>query len=254
VAAAGVAQKDDKIQRHGLVAKLRIAGTVTVLSAVVAVGVAGCAHDSGVVPAPGAKKAPGSAGDSAAVENTAGVEIIADANAWKGQPRTLERVVTPVKINIRNTSGHPLRIEYASFELLGKSGRRYQAIPLVPVEHALGPQRSIVPAYPSRGFWVAPHLGAYYSGLVPWSGPFPFSAAYYAQYDTFWDRWKPTQDMLRRALPEGVLENGGTVTGFLYFSDVRETEQQVIFRAQLGEGGKMEGTQLASVRIPFVIR
>jgi hypothetical protein len=62
----------------------------------------------------------------------------------------------------------------------------------------------------------------------------------------------PTQDMVKRALPEGRLENGGTIAGFLYFQGVADRERQVILQAQLMDANTGEG--LGELSIPFYVR
>lgn len=49
-------------------------------------------------------------------------------------------------------------------------------------------------------------------------------------------RWRPdlpTERMIRRALPEGVLEPGGAVAGFLYFDEVDDETRRITFEADL---------------------
>jgi hypothetical protein len=59
--------------------------------------------------------------------------------------------------------------------------------------------------------------------------------------------------MLDRALPEGVLENGGTASGYLYFQKVGTREREVTFLAGLQEPTweRQPTHQLASIDIPF---
>jgi len=56
--------------------------------------VAGCAHTPRLVPAPDAQRL---AGDpEAAVASAAGVQVTVRSRAWKGNPRDLESIVTPL--------------------------------------------------------------------------------------------------------------------------------------------------------------
>jgi hypothetical protein len=58
--------------------------------------------------------------------------------------------------------------------------------------------------------------------------------------------------MLRQALPEGTLEEGGSVTGFLYFQDVSEREGRVTLQARLVDA--RTGEQFGTLSIPFDVR
>ena len=67
------------------------------------------------------------------------------------------------------------------------------------------------------GFYVAAPYGPYYRGFPPWPGTFPFAYGYYDNYYPYWPQSLPTTDMLSKTLPEGVVDNGGKVAGFLFF-------------------------------------
>jgi hypothetical protein len=58
--------------------------------------------------------------------------------------------------------------------------------------------------------------------------------------------------MVRQALPQGTLEPGGTVTGFLYFQDVSEREGSVTLQARLVDA--RTGEQFGTLSIPFGVR
>jgi hypothetical protein len=57
--------------------------------------------------------------------------------------------------------------------------------------------------------------------------------------------------MLRRALPEGTLEDGGALDGFLYFQDVGEREGRVTLEARLVDA--RTGEQFGTLSIPFQV-
>jgi hypothetical protein len=58
--------------------------------------------------------------------------------------------------------------------------------------------------------------------------------------------------MLEQALPEGTLEAGGRVEGFLYFQGVAERESQVVLQARLVDG--RTGEPFGTLDIPFQVR
>jgi hypothetical protein len=51
------------------------------------------------------------------------------------------------------------------------------------------------------------------------------------------------------ALPEGVLGNGGQISGVLYFEEATNREDRLVFRAELTDGD--DGDPVASIEIPF---
>jgi hypothetical protein len=56
--------------------------------------------------------------------------------------------------------------------------------------------------------------------------------------------------MIVKALPEGVLEPGGRVTGFVYFEEVEDVPR-VRFVAQLVNAST--GARFGTLTIPFVV-
>jgi hypothetical protein len=60
----------------------------------------------------------------------------------------------------------------------------------------------------------------------------------------------PTSEMIRLALPEGALDPGATVEGFLYFDRVKRKAGRVTFEATIVTA--FSGERLGVVAIPFV--
>ncbi len=207
-----------------------------------AVLVGGCATT--LVPAPGTVELPG-AGHGAIAED-ARVRVAAAAEAWRGHPYDLGGAVTPMLVVVENNSTRRLRVRYDAFSLVGADGRRFAAIPpfavtgtvAVPVDAAFAP-----PAFYSPGW-------ALYGGpfardpLYGWRWPF------FASYPAYvWVRL-PTNDMIQRALPEGVVEPGGKISGFLYFEEVARSTREVTFTAVLVDAAS--DATFGTVRIPFL--
>jgi hypothetical protein len=57
--------------------------------------------------------------------------------------------------------------------------------------------------------------------------------------------------MLEQALPEGTLQDGGTVSGFLYFQGVAEREKLATLKAQLVDA--RTGEPFGELSIPFQV-
>lgn len=232
---------------------------------------AGCLSETKLQPLP---SAPTTRSGAVTTEGQ-GVRLVADGDAWKGSPSNLERLVTPVEVRLENQSGRPLRIHYEHFTLVGDS--RFQYAALSPFElrndglavggsgSESGPVSFSVGVGVGTGRpWgarVGPFASSY--GWGPWGpgwrNPFydPFFDPWYDPFYGPYAYWRPseplpTRDMLRRALPEGVLENGGTLTGFLYFQEVGEREDHVTLQARLVDA--TTGEQFGTLSIPFDVR
>jgi len=212
-----------------------------------------CATEKVLKPAAGASLAPGR--QNVAEASAAGVSVKVTGDAWKGDPQDLGTLFTPVRVTLENHSGKTLRVSYRDFTLGGGSGFKYAAIPPMKARGTLSssaarPSPSLRQAsWEHRGFMVAPHYSYLYPGLDPWPGVFAYDPLY---YDTIYSRWPerlPTQDMLSEALPEGVVQDGGSVSGFVYFQSVTGRESAVQFEMNLvdASGGEAFGV----IAIPF---
>src|SRR6185312_3992245 len=104
----------------------------------------------------------------------------------------------------------------------------------------------------ASSFFVAPKLHDSYPSLDPWSAPLPRDDDFYARQYGRWDKDLPTRPMRRMALPEGVLADGGEISGFLYFENATRREKRVTFQADLG--APPQGDEITQIEIPFVVR
>jgi hypothetical protein len=229
---------------------------------VVALLVAGaCIPETRLQPRPEARALAGDT--SAAVAEVAGVRLIADGAAWNGHPANLERRLTPVEIRLENHSGRPLSLQYEYFDLVGESRFRYAALSPLRLDEATRDTSPLCvagysPGYGNwRGTWNR-HRG--WGRPSPWRRPWWPSPYYDPFYDPFYgppahvrcEEPLPTQDMLEQALPEGTLEDGGIVSGFLYFQGVAERERQVTLLARVVDAHS--GEPLGELSIPFQVR
>jgi hypothetical protein len=249
---------------------------------------AGCAAKRVVLaPAPTANIA-SALNFQGAVGEADGVRIVAAANEWNGVPADLGTRVTPLRVRIDNHSGHPLRVAYDDFDLSALSGKTFAALPPTDIRgtHTVGdnfePQHPAVfvnsafhpqahPAPPHPGatgrviitpgfdyddFYPAPYWGYGYAGIGPWPyawgwGP---NFGYYGTYYPMWQVKLPTESMLRKAIPEGVVQNGGFISGFIYFQKPKDENKnsQLEFVARLIDA--QTGQQFGTIRIPFVVK
>ncbi|HYS83158.1 MAG TPA: hypothetical protein VEM76_20820 [Anaeromyxobacteraceae bacterium] len=214
-----------------------------------AVSVLACVHQRELVPAPGAQTLPGK--PRVAEETVEGARVQVDSAAWgNGQ---LYDVLSPVKVTIDNGSGRPLRVAYGEFTLGGPSGFRLAALPpyqAAAVDAAAG-SVGVPPGFVGSGFLVAPARAHLYRGILPWHGPFPYDPVYYNRWYGAWPASLPNEELLRQGLPEGVLQPGGHLSGFLYFKD-QPKGTALTFYASLVDAEK--GESFGTVAIPFTVK
>ncbi len=208
---------------------------------------AGCAQGQ-LLPAASAHPIPDAPGAAAAEDS--GVRVAAEANDWTASPADLAERLTPIKVRIVNHSGGPIDILYQQFALVGARGHRYEPLPPLPVEGQAGP--AVHPVYAASSFFVAPKLHGAYPSLDPWSAPLPRDDDFYARQYGRWEKDLPTRPMRRMALPEGVLADGGEISGFLYFENATRREKRVTFHADIDQ--PPQGDELTQIEIPFVVR
>lgn len=215
------------------------------------IAASGCATI--LVPAPGAHRVPGVGNGADA--RLDGVHVVAAAEAWSGFPSDLGDVVTPMLVTITNDGAHPLEVRYEHFALVTPGEVNFAALPPFQVTGvALAPIDTMgVGTVGTVGFSVAPYLSPWYPGWSVYSGPFPFHSGYYGgyygHYLGFGHINLPTSDMIQRALPEGVLEPGGRISGFVYFERVFDVVR-IAFVARLIAVG---GQDLGTIQIPFIV-
>ena len=223
----------------------RTIGTI----ALVAAGSLGCGHGT-LVPASSASVVPNA--PTAAYSVAEGVRCSANVGAWNGREDEIPSFLVPVKIRIKNDSGRPIRVLYQDFALTGKKGRSYLPVPVLPMDvDARKAIPKLTPIYAASKFFVAPGFHDVYATLEPWRTPLERDDELYDRLFRRWGDQRPPLDVLRAALPEGVLDDGGVVTGYLFFESPLDKESRVTFEATFGGGDGQ--TTVASIEIPFKV-
>lgn len=226
-----------------------------------------CVVEPFLVPDVGAQPVTGD--ESTAYAEQQGVHFYADGAAWKGDPPQLAQVMTPVLITIDNRSSRSLRLSYSDLRLVGSSGFVYPAMAPMPgrnIVSSIDGQKCMVvladysaaapvrpprhPRFRQHRFYVAPHYRYFYPNYYAWPNTFFYDPSYYDNLT--WPQRLPTADMLAEALPEGVVQAGGNVQGFIYFQQVAQRERQV--RLEFSLVNADDGTAFGVVMVPFVVR
>jgi hypothetical protein len=213
----------------------------------------GCATDTNLVPAPGANLVPGLEGG--AMSREAGVQAEVRPNVWPGEAPISEEV-TPVRVTIDNNSDVPIRVRYADFELQAP-GRTYRALPPMRITGSVSEPAVVSPYGPfadpgfgAVGFGVTPAYSTFYPGYPVAADPFVYDPLWYS---TGYDRWReyelPTERMVALAVPEGTVQPGGELTGFLYFEEVPGDVPDALFTMELVNA--RTGEPIDTIEIPF---
>jgi len=224
----------------------------SVSSALAAVSLVACSgNPPDLAPAPGAMPAPAGPG-SGATATVEDVTVEARAGAWNGTPKNLEAESIPLLVEITNNSDRPLRLRYNEMQLVAPNGQTFNAIPPFRVEGDVAENVDV--RFRGSGFLVAPYLSRYYPIYDPFTGAFFFDRVYYDRFvPASINVELPTADMIAMALPEGVLEPGGSISGFLYFEDVEDLNiPSVDFTLALVDA-KTED-RIGTVQIPFIVQ
>lgn len=213
----------------------------------------GCAPT--LQPAAGADLAPG----GGAVASAGGVQMVTMTPDFPGIV-DIESAVTPVKVNITNNGRNTVLIRYSDFKLVGEDGTAYPALPLYKIDTSVSTPTSNLynpinaPGFYHRGFRVAPFYRGIYPGLPYYGGQFRYGGFGWNGYDSlFWDGFSqvklPTPAMYQNVLPEGVLDPGGSLQGWLYFKHVKPQQGEALsFDASLMS---VQGATLGTISIPY---
>lgn len=229
------------------------------LAAAAAAFLVACAQSPTLVPAPEANVV--RIDGTGAQTTVSDVTVTAQAEAWRGAD--IEDDVTPLKVTIRNDSGRPLRVRYSDFALVERNGERYAALPPYQIEGTVsrpamaGDYRALDRlGFRYHRFWVAPQYRVVYPMLSTYQlHRLYFDPWYYRYYYPYWGRIQeelPTPGMLRQVIPEGVIREQGSVSGFLYFEHVDSelAQAKLDFHAELVDAET--GEMFATVDIPFI--
>lgn len=246
-----------ELPRNRMQKRLGFRAAFPALLVLLTLGLVGCQTQTRLTPASEAQRVAGLT--RAASEERQNVSIVVDAEAWPGDPE-IKLHVAPLRVDIQNNSDRPLRVRYSDFALINDStGDHFAALPPYSIEGSVSER--VVARYDSPlshvGFRHSRfRLSPFYDGLYPeigyWEHPFHYDPFYYDHYFGFWAEIPlPTEEMLRQVLPEGVIEPGGSLSGFLYFEPVPDDVEWVEFRFDLANAN--DGDRFGVIEIPFLV-
>ena len=176
-----------------------------------------------------------------------GVEVSATANAWRGWPAELGRVVTPVRVRLANRGATPVRVDATTFALaLPEGGRRAAMLPADVRGVAAAPAPA---ALPHAGAALGPTRERSGAGWALNEAALDPLADPSQEPDRVWGL--PSAHMLDLALPEGVLAPGREVTGFVYFERAPRSARAATLTWPVVDA---TGTSLGIATVPLMLR
>jgi len=184
---------------------------------------AACASSPDIKPSSEARLVDGR--PNAAVVSTAGIEVIAENDAWSGEPQRFKRV-HPVLVRITNDGDVPVRVRAQDFALVTGSGLRLTGLAPFDVQgseveandHTIYPYGALSFNYFRLGH--GSNFGHGFHGIGSSHGFHHPGLLALAHTPTFTRIDLPTADMVSKALPERIVEPGERVAGFVYFPRV----------------------------------
>ncbi len=210
----------------------------------------GCARTyAKLSPAPTATRVSGVG--QAATATAAGVQVTAHTQAWQWDPPDLATKVTPMLIELANNSSRSVIVRYNHISLVDDAANRFAVMPPYDIDATVSEAYRIEsPYYGFNRFAVAPYLSPWYPRFARYDGAFAYDAGYYRPYVTrYAEVALPTADMVRRALPEGVISPGGSAEGFVYFEAFNRDARTLTLDVDIVDA--VSGSVLGTARIPF---
>jgi hypothetical protein len=188
------------------------------------------------------------------IARESGVVMTVRAGGWTADPPNLSATVLPVHVTLENRGTHPLRVSHQEFRFRGLS-LDYLPLPprkLVGREVEVKTDPMLVPQTPGPGFHAAPGRIPPLPGFDPWRLPWQDDQYFYSRQYAKWTVALPTVDMIRLSLPEGVLDPGAQVDGYLYFERLNEAVREPRFVFDLVDA--RSGLTFGTIQVPFVRR
>ncbi len=193
------------------------------------------------------------------VSTVEGIHVTTETGTWTGSD-DVKSYITPLRVIIDNNSNYPLNINYSNFMLVTDSGKIFAALPPFDIEGEVNAPKIVKnytpiqkPAFEYRNFRIAPYYSRVYPNFPVYGHSIYFDPNYYRYYASYWSTLHlPTSEMLNMALPEGVLDKGGKVSGFIYFEKVNDNLNNINFRFDLVRADS--SGRIGEIKIPYKVK
>jgi hypothetical protein len=116
---------------------------------------------------------------------SAGLQLLADANAWNSRPYDLPEYLTPVRVQVTNGTNKEIAIRYDDFSLTDENGFRYA--PINPYGSSPGKSSSLAPVVSTAE--LAIYRPAAGGQRAPWHSPAPraiYARDHFGSYAPFY--------------------------------------------------------------------
>jgi len=217
----------------------------------------GCADKSKTTlkPAASAQNVPGMPEAAKAQSNVA--SLVAEIGKWPGE-KSVGKKVTPVHIVLENTGTQPILVRYRSFAIVAQDGsQKFAALPPFQITSdfvapaVIAKSAPITPKWTAMGFELDPAYATLYRGIGVADEPLDFDNAYYnAYYPSIRETELPAGDAQKFVLPEGILNPGGRLDGYLLFEKVPKDQQTIMLNAALMSTAE-DSPEIGRLSVPF---
>lgn len=184
------------------------------------------------------------------------VQVTVSSDAWVGAPEVKTKV-TPLKLQIKNNNDSPIKITYSNLFLVSNDGDIYSALPIYNIindankPHLLDDEKVVVKTEIDHdNFYLYPLYTRVYNDIPVTDFNYFEDPGYYEKYYAEWrETGMPTDGMKNLALPEGILDKGGSLSGFIYFQKVDPDLKTVTLNMSITNAENNE--VLGSIKLPF---
>lgn len=165
------------------------------------------------------------------------VNFLVEANIWYGEPKSLNKQITPFYIEIHNKTEKNIIISEADFVLLDEFRNQYN--PITP-----GRAANIIKSANKKRFYVYPQVSigigtSFHHDRFHYYGHhhYPFYRPYHYFYDYPYPYYRRSyyepdlEDVYSRALTFGTLRPGAKLSGYIYFKKVHRGTKELTLEA-----------------------
>ena len=184
------------------------------------------------------------------------VQVTVSSDSWVGSPE-VRNEVTPLKITVANNNENPIKITYDNMKLVSEDSTVFTALPIYNLigtvnDVQLAPEHNVIveSEIDHDRFYIYPMYTRVYNNIPITDYKYFEDPSYYSQYYSEWNETgMPTAGMRNLALPEGILDNGGSISGFVYFQKVDADVESVELSMDIINAENNE--VLGNIQLPF---
>ncbi len=187
------------------------------------------------------------------------VELTVGSDTWEGD--TVPKYVNPIRITIDSGREDPIVVRYNNFVITNRDGKKYSVMPLYEMDAKLkklvfDKDYEIIPKpfYDYKNYSIFPIYEPAYKTIEITDYDYiidPYIQEKYMDWAAM-DADLPTQEMRMKALPEGILDIDGIVSGFLFFEKVNPNDKEVTLKFDIVDA--KSNKKISTIEIPFFVQ